>query len=102
MQTTIQELIKELDTLIDDFDSHYALEIAAYKRGILDAIEMAETFLEKEKNNLVDFHIEVMKDGLIEEGEEQPNESDYSIIKELAIRYYDQNFSESKSERHEN
>lgn len=102
MQTAIQELIKELDTLIDDFDSHHAMELAAYKRGILDAIEKAETFLEKEKNNLVAFHIEVMKEGSIEEGEEPPNESDYSIIKELAIRYYDQNFSQSKSESHEN
>lgn len=97
MQTTIQELIKELEGIKET--KCKTLQEVVFFDGVLAIIE--GKYLEKEKNNLIAFHIEVMKEGLIEEGEDPPNESDYSIIKELAIRYYEQNFGESKSESHE-
>ena len=45
------DLIKELDLLSDSCESHYAIEIAGYKQGVLDSIELIKkhfSFIEEE------------------------------------------------------
>ena len=53
-----------------------------------DVIDLINYYKEKEKNNLIDFHIEVMKIGLINEGEKKWTDSYAPKIKEVATKYY--------------
>lgn len=41
---TKKELIKELELLADSCDSNYALELNAYNRGVLDALDVVNKY----------------------------------------------------------
>lgn len=93
MQTTIQELIKEFENIKET--KCKTLQEMVFFDGVLAIIE--GKYLEKEKSNLIDFHIEVMKSGLIDEGEKKWTDSYEPKIKEVATKYYDETFNESAS-----
>jgi len=48
---------------------------------------------EIEKQQIIDFHIEVMKIGLIAEGEKKWTDAYESKIREVATKYYDEIFN---------
>jgi predicted DNA-binding protein YlxM (UPF0122 family) len=62
------------------------------KEALIDAVEICEKSIAVEKKQLVDFHIEVMKDGLISEGNYEWNDKDLPIFekqtKETYLRIY--------------
>ncbi len=92
MQTTIQELIREFEMIKDT--KCKTLQETVFFDGILAIIE--SKYIEKEKNNLIDFHIEVMKIGLIEEGGKKWTESYEPKIKEVATNFYNENFNNTE------
>jgi len=99
--TAIQTLIEQLEVLRKECEiqakyfnkkdmpsSSISSSAMAYSYGI--AIEKAKEFLETEKQQMIDFHIEVMKKGLIDEGETKWNDKYLPKIKETAEQYYNQ------------
>ena len=56
-----------------------------------------DEWLQKDKQQSIDYHIGVMKVGLIEEGEKKWNDSYEPKIKEVAIKYYNETFNEEVS-----
>lgn len=59
----------------------------------LDDIKKAK---EMEKQQLIDFHIEVMKQGLIDEGRRKWCDDYLPKIKETAEQYYEEEFKSEK------
>jgi hypothetical protein len=87
MKTILQELIQwtieNAFTVEAQDGTHYVA---------IDHEEMRAKFddwLEKEKQQLIDFHIEVMKLGLINEGGEKWKGGYEPIIRNTATEYYD-------------
>jgi hypothetical protein len=52
--------------------------------------------LEMEKQQLIDFHIEVMKQGLIDEGSKRWSDDYLPKIKETAEQYYQETYKSEK------
>lgn len=48
---------------------------------------------QKEREQMIDFHINVMKEGLINEGEMEWTDSYKPKIKEVASKYYDKTYN---------
>jgi hypothetical protein len=82
--TTLQELIKEFESIKKT--KCKTLQKMMFFDGVLAIIE--SKYLEKEKRNLIDFHIGVMKRGLINEGELKWDDIYEPKIRELATKYY--------------
>lgn len=93
MKTTLQELIEELEIIKKT--KCKTLQEVMFFDGVLAIIE--SEFLEKEKSNLINFHIDVMKIGLINEGERKWIDSYEPKIKEVATNYYNESFNEAIS-----
>ena len=60
--------------------------------SIEGCIENAESFLEAEKEQMINFHIEVMKEGLIEEGDKKWSDKYLPKISKTAEQYYTKTF----------
>ena len=82
----MQELIEKLAN--KSGDSFYAL--AFYH----DNDEIIKEGLEKEKEQIIDFHVMLMKHGLEQEGNEI--EWDYDELKKEAEQYYNQTYNQNK------
>jgi hypothetical protein len=67
----------------------YALQGAIYQDDIDKAIEM-------HKEQLIDFHIEVMKKGLEYENEEEWSDEYLPLIKKVAEQYYNETFKKDE------
>lgn len=88
--TAIQELIDwitEIENSVASltFEEKDFMLLRQFKEKLISKIE-------KEKSNLIDFHIEVMKIGLITEGEKKWSESYLPVIKEIAEKHYNKLF----------
>jgi hypothetical protein len=57
-------------------------------------IKKATELLEKEKEQIIDFHVMLMKHGLEQEGNEI--EWDYDELKKEAEQYYNQTYNQNK------
>jgi len=88
MKTVLQELIKEFETIKET--KCKTLQEVVFFDSVLAIIE--GKYLEKEKAQLIDFHIEVMKTGLINEGETKWIDGYEPKIKETATDYYNETF----------
>ena len=79
MTTVVQKLINKVDSMISNGGDADLLAVKFH----------LENSLEAEKEQLINFHIEVMKQGLIEEGDEKWTDAYLPIIREAAEKYYD-------------
>ncbi len=59
-------------------------------------LEIIEKALEMEKEQLIDFLIEVMKKGLEYENEEEWDDEYVPLIKERAVEYYNETFKQQE------
>jgi hypothetical protein len=78
MKTAMQELIEHLD-------------IEMKQKGIIPNWDM---YLEKEKEQMIDFHIMLMKNGLEQEG--NAIEWEYNELKEEALKFYNQTYNQNE------
>ena len=74
----MQELIEHLD-------------IEMKQKGIIPNWDM---YLEKEKEQMIDFHIMLMKNGLEQEG--NAIEWEYNELKEEALKFYNQTYNQNE------
>jgi len=77
MKTAMQELIERLED--EDINVPYLIK---------------SVYLEKEKEQIIDFHVMLMKNGLEQEG--NVIEWDYNELKEKALKYYNQTYNQNK------
>ena len=84
MKTAMQELI---DWSYENDKSDCPIE--AY-----DIIKKAKELLEKEKEQIIDFHVMLMKHGLEQEG--NVTKWDYNLLKDEAEEYYNQTYNQNK------
>ncbi len=87
----MQELIDEM----------YLIKNELLKEGLIsrsamigDMIRKAADKLEKEKEQIIDFHVMLMKNGLEQEG--NAIEWDYNELKEEALKFYNQKYNQNK------
>jgi hypothetical protein len=59
----MNKLIKELELLSDSCDSHWALEINGYNKGVLDSIETVKKTITTDKQLLVNYHMFLRDNG---------------------------------------
>ena len=59
-----------------------------------DSLEMFDKALEKEKEQIIDFHVMLMKHGLEQEG--NVTKWDYNLLKDEAEEYYNQTNNQNK------
>ena len=81
MKTAMQEMIKYLEN-------------TWYVKEIRDWEDIKINILEKEKEQIIDFHVMLMKHGLEQEGNEI--EWDYDELKKEAEQYYNQTYNQNK------
>ena len=80
MKTAMQELIDYMKTYFHLTD---------------DSLEMFDKALEKEKEQIIDFHVMLMKKGLEQEGNKI--EWDYDELKKEAEEYYNQTYNQEET-----
>ena len=87
----MQELIDEM----------YLIKNELLKEGLIsrsamigDMIRKAADKLEKEKEQIIDLHVMLMKNGLEQEG--NAIEWDYNELKEEALKFYNQKYNQNK------
>ena len=81
MKTALTQLIEKL---IDKYGSD--------NNFINEAITDAMLFKKAEKEQMINFHIEVMKEGLIEEGDKKWSDEYLPKISKTAEQYYTKTF----------
>ena len=84
MKTPIEELIEFID---DKF-------VVSNSPQISSIYNKAQELLEKEKEQIIDFHVMLMKNGLEQEG--NAIEWDYNELKEEALKFYNQKYNQNK------
>jgi hypothetical protein len=85
--------LKEMDLLGVLLENEYV-----HKSNQLSSSQIRLSNLrEIEKRQMIDFHIEVMKIGLINEGEKKWSDSYEPKIREVATKYYNETFNEAVS-----
>lgn len=86
MKTPLTELIevvrKRRDFIEDD----------GYKEAMQDVFLIALNLINSEKEQIINFHIEVMKQGLIDEGDKKWSDAYLPKIRKTAEQYYQQTF----------
>jgi hypothetical protein len=91
MKTAMQELIEifnhelKLGEATLSNDEGYMLKWAIFN---------AKSLLEKEKEQIIDFHIMLMKNGLEQEG--NAIEWEYNELKEEALKFYNQTYNQKQ------
>lgn len=86
-QTAVEWLIQKLELFNITKEEHYE---------VFRQIEVEAKELEKEI--MIDFHVEVMKKGLIEEGDEKWSDGYLPLIKEVAEDCFNKIFTEPKDQ----
>ena len=81
MKTAMQEMIEYLEN-------------TWYVKEIRDWEDIKINILEKEKEQIIDFHVMLMKHGLEQEGNEI--EWDYDELKKEAEQYYNQTYNQKQ------
>ena len=90
-QTAVELLIEQIKSKKDSLSTNTKEERMA--KGIyVDCLIMARETKEIEKQQLINFHIETMKIGLIKEGEKKWLESYKPKITKIAEEYYNETF----------
>ena len=90
-QTAVELLIEQIKSKKDSLSTNTKEERMA--KGIyVDCLIMARETKELEKQQLINFHIETMKIGLIKEGEKKWLESYKPKITKIAEEYYNETF----------
>ena len=90
-QTAVELLIEQIKSKKDSLSTNTKEERMA--KGIyVDCLIMARETKEIEKQQLINFHIETMKIGLIKEGERKWLESYKPKITKIAEEYYNKTF----------
>ena len=79
MKTAMQELMRFVDSFQEE---------AIHPRILIVKIKEA---LEKEKEQIIDFHVMLMKHGLEQEG--NVTKWDYNLLKDEAEEYYNQTYN---------
>ena len=98
MKTVVQQMIEEIDNQQKRYID-LAKKDKKLSKGV-DAILTATTLLkmkvkellEAEKEQMINFHIEVMKEGLIEEGDKKWSDGYLPKISKTAEQYYTKTF----------
>ena len=90
MKTAIQEAIDFVNELNDKDTS----EFNYYHSAI---IEKLNELLEKEKEQIIDFHVMLMKHGLEQEG--NVTKWDYNLLKDEAEEYYNQTYNRTYNQK---
>ena len=91
MKTAVELLIEQIKSKKDSLSTNTKDERMA--KGIyVDCLIMAREAKEIEKQQLINFHIETMKIGLIKEGERKWLESYKPKITKIAEEYYNETF----------
>ena len=94
MKTAMQNHIadmKKIQEMVKSKNLDKDLEVTILE-SIEGCIENAESFLETEKEQMINFHIEVMKEGLIEEGDKKWSDGYLPKISKTAEQYYTKTF----------
>ena len=94
MKTAMQNHIadmKKIQEMVKSKNLDKDLEVTILE-SIEGCIENAESFLEAEKEQMINFHIEVMKEGLIEEGDKKWCDEYLPKISKTAEQYYTKTF----------
>ena len=94
MKTAMQNHIADIKKIQEMVKSKHLdknLEVTILE-SIEGCIENAESFLETEKEQMINFHIEVMKEGLIEEGDKKWSDEYLPKISKTAKKHYQQTF----------
>jgi hypothetical protein len=81
-----------MKTAVDWLVDHLYLVIPYEERNFLEGLR--KEALEKEKEQIIDFHIMLMKKGLEQEGNEI--EWNYDELKKEAEEYYNQTYNQNK------
>ena len=106
METTLSaEQVQEQYAESKGYNSFYELIKADLKALDYHVQEVQKEYariqiqhhLNEERKMMIDFHIGVMKQGLIEEGEEKWTDDYLPKITEIATRYYDSKFIDKQS-----
>ena len=94
MKTVMQNHIadmKKIQKMVKSKNLDKDLEVTILE-SIEGCIENAESFFETEKEQMINFHIEVMKEGLIEEGDKKWSDEYLPKISKTAEKHYQQTF----------
>ena len=85
-----RKALQEMDLLVVLLENEFA-----HKSNQINTIQMTlAKLIPSEEKQMIDFHIEVMKIGLIEEGDKKWSDSYLPKIKETAKHYYGQTFGD--------
>ena len=84
MKTAMQELIEWVE---ERFSNPHQTEV----------FKKATELLEKEKEQIIDFHIMLMKNGLEQEG--NVIEWDYNELKQEALEFYNQTYNQNNNDK---
>ena len=95
MKTAMQELLQILESKIlpCDDDNSYVYGMNVAHANLIYNIKNG--FLEKEKEQIIDFHVMLMKKGLEQEGNKI--EWDYDELKKEAEEYYNQTYNQEET-----
>lgn len=91
MKTAVELLIEQIKSKKDSLSTN-TKEERIVKGIYVDCLIMARETKELEKQQLINFHIETMKIGLIKEGEKKWLESYKPKITKIAEEYYNETF----------
>jgi hypothetical protein len=87
----------ENKTIVQQLKSYFEQQLSLHtdgeikytaKEALTDAVEICEKSIAVEKKQLIDFHIEVMKDGLILEGNCEWDDKDLPTFEKQAEETY--------------
>ena len=92
MKTVLQELIQwtienAFNVEAQDGTNYIAIDLEEMRTKF-------DEWLQRDKQQSINYHIGVMKVGLIEEGEKKWTDSYEPKIKEVATKHYDETFNE--------
>ena len=100
MKTLVNQIIEILEEQKKSLTEMYILggllkNEYIHKLNQLNSLQTIVTNLrEVEKQQMIDFHIEVMKIGLIDEGEVKWSDDYEPRIRKVATKYYNETFNE--------
>ncbi len=91
--TAMQDLIEQIEKKISLIKGDKR-ESRIVRGRYVDCLVMAKSLLPKEKQQLIDFHIGTMKQGLIHEGEKKWQDGYSPKITQVAEQYYNSTFKQ--------
>ena len=95
MKTAMQELRDSINmSYVHMTMAPETKDIYIYKIALKETLDKIDALLEKEREQIIDFHVMLMKNGLEQEG--NVIEWDYNELKEEALNYYNQTYNQNK------